>query len=330
MSTNTANATARAALYRALAEALAGAPDWSCGPGYGWPLFTAAQAVADREDCAGLHQALPRLAAIRPEDLSKRQARYDALFSGAGRPCLWLYESLAVDGKLAGPSTLAVWSVYEAAGLIVADTELPDHASVELAFLAYLADQEAAAPDQAAQWHRARRLFIKRHAGQWLPALGEALSRTDDMMYGPVGGVLAAALRSDVLTRSLPRTARGLPVLHQPEDCTLCSFCVQVCPTRALAIRETDECTTLLLADSKCTGCERCVRVCMVNALRLAPAAPNAGQRVLRESPRARCPACGESTVSQAELDAVVARIGDPAWLHYCSDCRALVLESVP
>jgi nitrate reductase assembly molybdenum cofactor insertion protein NarJ len=94
-------------------------------------LFTATLGGAQRADAA-LGQAAVELAGIPPEGLSGRCARYEALFLGTGRPRLWLYESLARDGQLAGPSTAAVWSVYEAAGLAVAGSELPDYASVEL------------------------------------------------------------------------------------------------------------------------------------------------------------------------------------------------------
>ncbi len=332
MSANAEQAAARARLCTALAEALAEPPAWLSESGHQWPLFISALEVAQHEDCTAIRQTLLDLAEIPPEDLRTRRRRYEALFFGGGRPRLWLYESLALDSQLAGPSTVAVGLVYEAAGLVVAETELPDHASVELAFLAHLFEQESKKPTEAAQWRRARRLFVRRHAGHWLPALGEALARTGDLVYRPIGCLLSAALGTDLQPRrsSLSRTTRGLPVLPQPENCNLCSFCVQVCPTRALAIHETEETTALLLADSTCVGCERCARVCMANALRLSPVTPREGQRVLRQSPRVRCPACGQFTVSQAELAEVAARIGTPTWLNYCSDCRPLLMERVP
>lgn len=320
---------ARARLYHMLAEALSEPPDWLSASGHQWPLFTAALEVAHNENHPAIRQAVTEVAAIAPEDLSKRQARYTTLFSGQGR--LWLYESLARDGQLAGPSAMAVWAVYEAAGLTVAGTELPDHASMELAFLAYLAQQEAEMSAEAPQWRRARRLFIKCHAGRWLPALGEALALTGDVVYAPVGRLLAATLVTDLQPRrrSLAQWTRRLPTLSQPENCNLCGFCVQVCPTHALTIQETDKTTALLLIGSTCVACEQCVRVCTPHALQLHPATPHPGQHVLRESLRARCPACDQPTVSQVELDAVAASIGTPTWLTYCSDCRILLLERV-
>lgn len=322
---------ARARLYQTLAEALSEPPDWLSASGQQWPLFMAALDVAHDEDQPAIHQAVVEMAEIPPESLNRRRARYTALFAGSVRPHLGLYESLVRDGQLVGPSALEVWSVYEAAGLAVSGTELPDHASVEMAFLAYLSEREAAIPAEAAQWRRARHLFIRRHAGRWLPALGEAIALTGDPVYAPIGRLLTAALgtESQVQRRSPRQLAHGLPMLPQPENCNLCSFCVTVCPTRALTIYETDDKTTLLLNDSACIACEKCVRACTPHALQFAFAPPCAGRRVLRESPRARCSACGQPTVSQAELDEVAARIGAPIWLNYCPDCRPLLLESL-
>ena len=131
-----------------------------------------------------------------------------------------------------------------------------------------------------------------------------------------------------------------LPVVARAEGCSLCGFCVQVCPTYALRIHEDVQETRLVLDPVACTGCGKCVRTCDPRALRKRPLDPpilgggsgegesspqNWGGRgaVLRRSPRAVCPACGEPTVSQAELAYVAAQLGDhPAWLDYCLACR--------
>lgn len=322
-------AAARARLYQLLAEALADPPDWLSQASRQWPLSDAAEEVAHLEDNQAILQAAAAQTAIPPEDIVKRRARYEALFTGHGSSIHWLYESLARDGQLAGPSCQAVWSVYEAAGLVVAGTELPDHASVELAFLAYLTGQEAENPTKAVQWRHIRRLFLSRHAGRWLPALGDALARTGDLVYGPIGRLLAAVLRTDLRQSRTPtkQTNRRLPVLLKPQMCNLCGFCVQVCPTHALAIRETETTTSLLVSDSACVACERCVRICMTGVLGLAPSVPREGRSLLRQSPRAHCPGCGQPLISEAELAAVAARIGAPSWLNYCPDCRSLLLE---
>jgi nitrate reductase assembly molybdenum cofactor insertion protein NarJ/Fe-S-cluster-containing hydrogenase component 2 len=293
-------------------------------------LFADALEIASSEDDAALQRIIINLAAIPPESLEKRRSRYHAIFSAA-RPHLWLYESLARDGRLAGPTTFAIWQAYESAGLKVADSELPDHASVELAFLAYLASQEAEAGDEARQWRKARRLFIKHHAGQWLPALGQALTRTQDEVYSPIGNLLTTIIhRALRLPKKQSSLLQARPIVSQSETCHLCGFCVQVCPTRALTIRETETTTTLLLNNAACTSCQRCIQTCPSGTLHLENTLVDHPYTTLRQSPRAHCPACGQPTVSQAEIEAVSALIGTPVWLEYCLSCRTLLLERTP
>lgn len=328
---NTNASAARAQLYQLLAEALAEPVAWLAQSGHQWPLFTAALQVAHDENHATIRRAVVDMATIPPASLSKRRKRYEALLSASGSASLKFYESLARDEQLVGAHTVALWSVYRTAGLDVAGGELPDHVSIELAFLAYLLDQELAAPTQAAQWRTARRLFVKRHAGQWIPALGDALAQTNDHVYRPLGLLLAATVRSELRTQHQPQRQKShrLPILQQPETCNLCSFCVQVCPTQAFRIHETADSTALLLDDSKCVACGRCVKTCPTDALCLEIASPENNPRLLVQSPRSQCPACGQPTVSQAELAAVAVHIGQPVWLDYCLDCRSLLETNV-
>jgi nitrate reductase assembly molybdenum cofactor insertion protein NarJ/NAD-dependent dihydropyrimidine dehydrogenase PreA subunit len=318
---------ARSRLYWALAEALAEPDDEFCRAGCQWPLFEAAVEVADGDPL--IAQAVVELADIPPESLSRRRARYEALFGGDGRPQLCLYESLAREGRLVGACSMALWATYQAAGLTVAGAELPDHASVELAFLAYLIEQQISSAHESAQWRRARRLFIQRHAGQWLPALGDALAQTGDRVYKPVGCLLAASIRREMQPRrhTSSGAAHRLPSMPQPELCSLCSFCVQVCPTRALAVQETDEATRLLLNAANCVSCGHCLQICPSHALQFESSPADGSRSVLRQSPRACCPACGQPTISEAELEEVAARIGAPSWLNYCLNCRSQLLE---
>jgi TorA maturation chaperone TorD len=148
----------RADLYHALAEALAEPPDWLALPGDEWPLFESAARLAPSSEAA--RRAVASLARVRAESSAARHQRYAALFAGAGRPRFWLYESAHLSGRLLGPQTFAVERLYHAAGLESASAELPDHASTELAFLAYLAEQGA---------DNIERGFITKHAGRWLP-----------------------------------------------------------------------------------------------------------------------------------------------------------------
>lgn len=322
---------ARSRVYHALAEALAEPPDWLALPGRAWPLFESAQRLAPESEAA--RRTVEAIAGIRAEAHAARRARYHALFVGPGRPRFWLYESAHRSGRLLGPETFAVERLYRAAGLEVASSELPDHASPELAFLAYLAEQAA---DRSERW------FIEQHAGRWLPELGRALARSGDEVYAPIGQVLAewldersgsrAAWEAGHVTPHASRFTR-LPAIPQPASCTLCGFCAQVCPTRALAIRESASETVLALNAAACVGCGKCERTCEAHALEMKQVPkepqPSAGSwKVLRQSPRAICRGCGAPMVSRAELDFVAAQIGQPLWLDYCAECRPVLMET--
>jgi len=321
----------RADLYHALAELLAEPPTWLIYPGKEWPLFAAVMQLAPFSETA--REAAEALVEIGAESLAMRRARYAALFVGAGRPQFWLYESLVRSGRLFGPETIAVERVYQSTGIVIASTELPDHAAVELAFLAYLTERQSREPDQSRLWQKLERRFIAQHAGRWLPDLGRALAASGDEVYAPVGKLLANWLEEN---GNPPRQTQGylpnVPALHQPDDCTLCGFCVRVCPTRALVIQETVNETRLLLSIPACVGCGKCERICEFKALEMiALHQPNSGLtphnsadgwQVLRQSRRVLCSRCGQPTVSQAEFEFVAAKIGPQDWLKYCLVCR--------
>jgi ferredoxin len=229
-----------------------------------------------------------------------------------------------------------VEQIYRAAGLEAASAELPDHASVELAFLAYLAEQQSVSTSMTKDWQLIEARFIEAHAGRWLPGLGRSLAASGDAVYAPLGLLLADWLgeaggrvpNADAAVRS-----KHIPALQPVESCTLCGFCAQVCVTHALAIQESPYETVLVRHAAACNACGRCTRVCPAHILQLAvpPAEEVAhkGTSVLRVSPRMACPSCGIPTVSRAELESVVTQIGHPAWLELCPDCRTSLTEAM-
>jgi ferredoxin len=312
---------ARAALYQALAEALDEPAEWLAAPGDEWPLYSAASALQGVSPAAA--EAVARLAAIPAEPLAARRARYRSLVDGNGRAPIALYESLARRGLLLGAETAQVERFYHAAGLAVPEGDLPDHACLELAFLARLAQQAEADAAHAAQWRRIERQFARRHPSRWLPQVGQTLAASGDPVYAPVGellaGWLAEAARKQPVA-AVPAASR-LPVMAAA-GCTLCGFCVQACPAGALAIREDATWTSLILAAGRCSGCARCVPACPAGAIRLQAVAAGERQQPLFRSPRAQCPACAQPTVSEAELAFVASQIGHPPWLDYCLSCR--------
>ena len=315
----------RADLYELLAETLAGVPDWLLEPVQSWPLYETAAALATASPAAA--RAVGQLASVPAEDSGQRRVRYDRLFAGPGEPRFWLNESAYREGSILGASTTAVGRLYQAAGLEIVGAELPDHASVELGFLAYLANQQEQGGGEQITWRQLERLFIKRHAGNWLPQLGWAIAATGDPVYGPIGVLLAGWVQEAY--RPVPEKKhlqlRRLPMLQQPHNCTLCGFCVQSCPTKALSVVETDNVTALHFQPSLCTACQRCVNICNPAALMMAEVEEPPGReerKIMVESPRLTCRSCGAPTYSQAEMAFVKSQLGDLDWLAYCLSCR--------
>lgn len=315
----------RASIYHALSELLAGSPPWAVDSARAWSLYADAERAA--HDSPAARRAILSLSDIPAESAEQRQARYDALFLHPLRR--WLYESAAKTGRILGEETFVVAKIYRAAGLVASlGAEPPDHASLELDFLAHLAENADSDPEHADAWRALERQFIREH-GDWLIQLGRGLAKTGDMVYAPVGQLLADWLAE--ASQEAPRTSHApnldlKPVIPTPEDCTLCGFCVQVCPVHALAIRETESETALLLNVPLCVGCRKCEKICDTKAISLSAnsqsADPQSYIATLRLSSRAICPSCHKPTVSRAELEYIGAQIGHPAWLDYCLDCR--------
>ncbi|RME73715.1 MAG: 4Fe-4S dicluster domain-containing protein [Chloroflexi bacterium] len=316
---------ARSALCFGLAEALSDPPDWMAGSGIDWPLFPPALELARLTGAPALAQAVEALAGIPAEPLPARRRRYRNLLARPGRPSVHLYQSLAVDGRLAGPTMLDLEQIYRAVGLTVFPGELPDHVSVELWFVGWMLEQAVSQSPQRQSWSALAREFVRQHPARWWPNLARSLVELEDAVYAPLGRLLSA------LTAELERPVSSRPadkkrfrVPQMAGSCSLCGFCAQVCPTQALRILETDRETGLVLNTAYCIACTRCVQVCESQSLEMAAPPPDGAlPRVLYSADRAVCPACGQPTVSQAELQAVADRLGErPFWLDYCLDCR--------
>jgi len=308
----------RARLYAQLAEVLAGPPDWLAWPGRDWPLFETLSFLQPQWEAAS--QYLVRLAGLPPEAPGRRDERYAAIFS-TGRASLGLYEGAARTGKILGPLTFELSRLYREAGLELHSAELPDHICVELDFLAFLAGQDAGRPLE--------RLFLEAHGG-WMKDLGHSLVQSGDELYALIGALLAdwISAQSERPRRNLAKAVEKalFPALPEPAACTLCGFCAQACPTRALQIREDHQQTRLVLDGEGCTHCGRCSQICSFGALRMESlAAVPMRERVLRASPLVHCQKCARAIVSQAELDYIISQIGASPWQQLCMDCRTLL-----
>ncbi|NOZ05634.1 MAG: 4Fe-4S dicluster domain-containing protein [Chloroflexi bacterium] len=329
-------AHARARLYQELADAFeAPLPDWLRKPGSDNPLTEALVTAARELESPACLRALNQLANAPAQDLTQLRAHHARLLVGPGLPLVSPYESWHKDAQMSGSTSQEVAQWYEAYGAEPPAGELPDHMCIELAFLAYLYRQEAFAleneqAEDAEIWRKQAQRFLRKHPARWIPQVGETLAKQAGVVFGPLGELLAAFLREEAglsrRTGSTVKKHKGFPVLAQPEACGLCSFCVQVCTTRALYISESNTETNLMLSPARCTGCGACTKTCPDDLLMLDARQPD-GVVALRTSPRAICPSCGNVHVSEAEIEAVVARLEATGSLRqslmYCVDCKA-------
>lgn len=314
-------------LYGFLAEALAdttgvSAPSWLARAGREWPLFEPAMRLSEASPSPLLAKAVNNLSDLPEASLHDSLATWKKLLTGNGHSPLAAYESLYRNGRLLGPVMFLVKTEYQSAGLEVEGPELPDHIAIELEFLSFLTEHEAKKGRSTRRWGQVRRRFIKNHAAQWMPGFGQQLVSTNDPVWTALGQLLEAVITLPE-TRPSSRHREGLPVIHETNRCSLCGFCVQVCPVRALYIGENAEATTLILLPDLCIQCRKCEQICGEETLVLEKSGLSVEPIILRQSPRVVCPGCNQVTVSEAELLAVATRLGEhPQWLDYCMECR--------
>jgi TorA maturation chaperone TorD len=170
-------AVARAALY-GLLSAVFGAP-----PSAGLLTNLAAALPADLLAESGLGAA--NNADDRPTG-DELAVAFTRLMVGPGKGYVPPYGSVYLDPsatgsrpQLWGPSTAAALELYRAAGLEPAAGQIPDHLALELKFMQFLCEREAAAArqdDQAAvaRWRRRQADFLHDHLGRWAPAWAAA------------------------------------------------------------------------------------------------------------------------------------------------------------
>jgi hypothetical protein len=121
----TSLAAPRAAVYRGLAQFLAGdePPPWLADPGSGWPFYQDVLRLAD-------HSAASRTAAQAMEDVPASSwvdltEDYQTLLVQTEPPYFLFYESTWLSGRILGPQVFSVASFYRSAGLEVCQTMLP-------------------------------------------------------------------------------------------------------------------------------------------------------------------------------------------------------------
>ncbi|HIH45030.1 MAG TPA: molecular chaperone TorD family protein [Candidatus Methanoperedenaceae archaeon] len=161
---------------------------------------------AFREAC-GLPEPLARELAADFGELcacggEQDEFEYNRLFAGPGHIPVPPYESLYTEGVLMGTGSMEVRDEYLEEGLAVTGrSDLPDHASFELEFMAYLcagehSHWESANTGQALRYLQKERVFAKHLS--WMPALGSRiLSETASRRYSSLARALIAFIRLD-------------------------------------------------------------------------------------------------------------------------------------
>lgn len=152
--------------------------------------------------------------------------------------------------------------------------------------------------------------------------------------HGPIE-VYSAMIASNGLVEPLEHPSSGLGVVTvDPESCTMCFQCVQVCPTGALAA-DGDQGGVRLDFDGRlCPGCGQCMEACpeiargaiMVRS-RVDPAGLQ-GRVILNQATVQRCEVCDGEIAPEPMLARIAELLGDEfattsAFLGgRCLDCR--------
>ena len=199
-------ASARSALYRLL------------GHSFNFPTLDFYKLVESGEFFATVREVLNALPHLEPAqsledklsgvtaDFEEFCAEYVRLFdvgSGRGKPPCPLYGGeYPIRPRLEVMEELVRFYGFFDLALSQQDRELPDHLSVELEFLHYLAFRESDALERgadASSYQRAQADFIERHPGQWLPMMrGKLETLTPLPFFAGLVGLTTDVLRADL------------------------------------------------------------------------------------------------------------------------------------
>jgi len=119
----------------------------------------------------------------KADDLARHAVDYARLFLGPFKLLAPPYGSVYLeDGRGMGNSTLAARDVYKQEGLDLVLKDAPDHISVELEFMCYLACNEAEAREdsdlkEAARLHTRQASFLRAHLGRWIQEFARNIER---------------------------------------------------------------------------------------------------------------------------------------------------------
>jgi nitrate reductase assembly molybdenum cofactor insertion protein NarJ len=164
---------ARSVLYKFLAKIFA-YPREALSPGLGPEVVAAAADLGIEKPFRVLARRWLGLSRWALEDEYIRSVGHAA---PATAPChetgygvAHAFQQTAELGDIAG--------FYRSQGLRAEGGERPDHLSVELEFMAFLALKEATNDDRAAEVRDVERKFLEEHLGRWAPMFAAALRST--------------------------------------------------------------------------------------------------------------------------------------------------------
>lgn len=121
---------------------------------------------------------------IESINTTELSVEYCKLFFGPAKLLAPPYESVYLEGRVMGESTVDVVKSYEKAGISISQNfkNLPDHAAAELEFMYYLCSKELEAwekKDIHGVFHYLvlQKSFLKEHLMKWIPQFCELIKK---------------------------------------------------------------------------------------------------------------------------------------------------------
>lgn len=270
---------------------------------------------------------------------------YFCLFQGAGRPLVQPYESFHIEGRLMGAVTDQLLQRYTEAGLQVKTTigQFTDHISIELAFMAFLVDQEEEQSSRCLIWRARQRRFLNEHLYRWAGTFCEAIQESQvHPFFTQAACATQKLLDQEVHRLTHTKQTKKYPNIRLDLDaasCTLCTLCVDNCRQGALSVSSSQNSLSLIFNHTECNGCRACLRLCPENAItlrRMPPTDMPPMEEILTliSAARAICPRCSQPHIALPWLERLSVHLqGDPgmrASLLLCPVCKYFTDLDVP